>query len=132
MTVKKWIILAVTLVLFSCNDDEIVAPELIGTWQLSEVLADPGDGSGTFTPVESNRTITFLSTGMIESNESLCPGEITQGNGRGIYSLQDSTIIATCPDQEISLNISFKIEGASLLLIYQCIEACAEKYVKVQ
>ena len=128
---KKWTILAVALVLLSCNDDEIVAPELIGTWQLSEVLADPGDGSGTFTPVESNRTVTFLSSGKVESSESLCPGEISQGKGIGIYSLQDSTIIATCPDQEISINMTFTIEEANLILIYPCIEACAEKYVKV-
>lgn len=119
-----------SMFLSSCKNDESISPELTGTWYLTEVLADPGDGSGIFMPVDSNKTITFLSSGIVESNESLCQGTIIQGTGLGTYSLQDSTIVPSCPDQEITVNILFKIEGANLILTYQCIEACAEKYVK--
>lgn len=57
-------------ILFSCNndDDSNLNTDLIGNWQLIEVLSDPGDGSGTFSSVESDKTITFKSGGIIASN----------------------------------------------------------------
>lgn len=126
---KQTIYLALfSVALLSCKDDT-VAPDLLGTWQLSAVLADPGDGSGTFNPVDSDKTITFLSSGMVEANESLCTPQ-TSSAGQGKYSLQDSTIIPSCPDQEFESKIWFRVEGSNLILTYQCIEACAEKYVK--
>ncbi|WEK35097.1 MAG: hypothetical protein P0Y53_21620 [Candidatus Pseudobacter hemicellulosilyticus] len=36
---------------------------LVGTWKLSEVRADPGDGSGTFLPTTIAATITFSENG---------------------------------------------------------------------
>ena len=35
----------------------------LGTWRLIEVRADPGDGSGTFQPVISSKTVTFETNG---------------------------------------------------------------------
>ena len=43
------------LVIYCSEDPEVGSAELIGKWQLSEVLFDPGDGSGEFQPVESHR-----------------------------------------------------------------------------
>lgn len=56
---KKTFLLLVAGVLFSCNNDDNPNPNLylIGTWNLIEVLADTGDGNGTFQPVDSNQTI---------------------------------------------------------------------------
>ncbi len=119
------------LILLSCKDEEVVSPDLIGTWRLTEVLADPGDGSGIFNPVDSDKTITFLVDERVQSNATLCNFSTRpEAPGEGFYSLQDSTITPTCPDQEFESNIWFKLEGSNLILTYQCIEACAEKYVK--
>lgn len=35
-------------------------------------MADPGDGSGTFQPVESDKTIEFKNNGSVITNNSLC------------------------------------------------------------
>ncbi len=117
--------------LLSCEGDDTVSPELIGTWQLSEVLADPGDGSGTFNSIDSDKTITFFADGSVQSNATLC-NLSTQPDepSAGVYSLQDSTITPDCPGQDFFFNIKFVIEGSNLILTYLCIESCAEKYVK--
>ena len=68
--------IALIFILLSCSSDN-TKPEthhegLLGKWKLIEQLADPGDGSGTFNPVESDRTIEFFSDGTITVNGSLC------------------------------------------------------------
>lgn len=115
----------------SCSDDEGVTPDLIGTWKLTEVLLDPGDGSGTFSPVQSDKTVTFFENGTVISNATLCNlAPDADALGEGVYSLQDSTITPTCPGQDFVGNIFFEIEGENLILYFLCIEPCAEKYVK--
>ena len=49
------------MTLISCNKtDEIdISSAVVGTWKLTEVLADPGDGSGTFYTVSSNKNLIF-------------------------------------------------------------------------
>lgn len=74
---KKIFLLLITTVLFiSCNtNDDAPTPEevsLIGNWRLIEYLADPGDGSGVFTTIDSNKMLTFNPNGVITSNYSLC------------------------------------------------------------
>jgi hypothetical protein len=39
--------------------------EITGKWQLTESLADPGDGSGTWQTVENGRTLEFDEDGMV-------------------------------------------------------------------
>ena len=64
--------LAVILLLFGCSSDDVDSSNIVGKWKLVQVLADPGDGSGTFVNIESNKTITFLSDNTFSSNEYLC------------------------------------------------------------
>ena len=71
---KKQVFLFLALgFLYSCDkdDDKSTDKGLIGNWKLIEVLADPGDGSGTFAVVESNKIITFQQNGIITSNGTL-------------------------------------------------------------
>jgi hypothetical protein len=46
---KILMILCFVGIFISCNkhDDEKI-PEILGKWRLSEILVDPGDGSGNF------------------------------------------------------------------------------------
>lgn len=120
-------------ILFSCNSDDDSSPnaDLVGNWKITEVLADPGDGSGTFSPVESNKVITFHQDGKITSNGTLCDTSIeTNSPSSGTYSLSESTFnTPNCGHPEYEYQ--FEHNGKTLIIIYPCFEACQVKYKKI-
>ncbi|NNM18501.1 MAG: hypothetical protein HKP24_08010, partial [Croceitalea sp.] len=60
----------------------------MGTWQLVEILADPGDGSGTYTPVDSNKMIVFDNNGRFSSNGAICSfAAAVNENVEGTYEI---------------------------------------------
>jgi hypothetical protein len=123
--------LFLTGVLISCNkSDDNTDCDLIGTWKLIEVLADPGDGSGTFHSVSSEKILEFQSDGTVWSNGSICDMSIEAvSSNSGTYSLSDSTINSSdCPNTPIK--IRFHKIGSTLTVSYPCDEACIAKYVK--
>ena len=130
---KIWV-LVFAILLLSCSeiDDNTTDSVLTGKWKLTEILMDPGDGSGTFHPVSSNKITEFHSDGTITSNGSICmaSGE-TNFSGSGTYSLADSTIHSADCGTGLPLNTRFKMEGASLIISYPCDEPCREKYLKI-
>ena len=89
---KKFISLLMTLsILVSCSDDEnnpAENPELISKWKHIETLIDPGDGSGTFQPVESDLTMEFYSDSTVTTNEPLCSNSVLSESGT--YSSKES------------------------------------------
>jgi hypothetical protein len=118
-------------VLISCSkSDDNKNSDLIGKWKLIEVLADPGDGSGTFHSVSSEKIIEFQSNGTVTSNGSICAISVESGSSSsGTYSLSDSTINSSdCPSTP--LKIKFHINGSTLTINYPCDEACIAKYIK--
>jgi hypothetical protein len=129
---RKWIVFSVLSIFTSCENKDInpAATTLVGKWRLIEVLADPGDGSGVFTKVTSDRTISFLSDSTFTSNSPMCLMGIASGqSSKGIYSPKNGTISpADCQIKQFT--IRFKIEESYLILSYPCIEACSEKYIK--
>lgn len=120
-------------IIFSCNkkDEDNQATGLTGTWKLIETLADPGNGSGIYEVVESDKTIEFHEDGTVTSNGSLCDMSIESGTpSSGTYSISDSTISShDCIDSE--LNINFESDGTFLIIHYPCIESCRAKFIKV-
>ena len=70
MKTKIFAIATIIFTLISCikNDNEDTTSPLLGTWELKEILADPGDGSGIFNTVNSNKKLTFYSNRKITSN----------------------------------------------------------------
>lgn len=130
---KKIVLTLATLgILFSCNKNDQTIPdtELIGNWKLIEVLADPGDGSGTFTAVESDKIISFENNGVITSNGSLCYMSINADNPTsGTYSISDSTFSSSdCLDPDY--DYTFEQDRNILIINYPCIEPCRVKYQK--
>lgn len=107
------------------KEEEKVQPE---KWGLVEILSDPGDGSGTFTPVESDKIVEFYADGTITSNGNLCMGSVKADNpSTGTYSLVDSTIKpSNCTTGEIK--IFFEKNDSTMIISYPCIEPCREKY----
>ncbi|TXD58030.1 hypothetical protein ES044_13330 [Polaribacter sp. IC066] len=120
------------IILFSCNNNgnPNSNTELIGNWKLIEVLADPGGGSGTFSSVESEKTITFKSGGTIPSNGTLCTMSINSDNQTsGTYSSAESTFNSSdCNNTDY--NFTFEQNASILIINYPYIEPCKAKYIK--
>jgi hypothetical protein len=123
-----FLLLASSMLISSCSEDE--EPQLVSKWKLIEILADPGDGSGQFESVESEKTIEFFEDGTYGSNSSLCYMGPEVGTGTtGTYSTADSTISPYCGIAPTVLH--FEMVGADLVVSYPCIEPCREKYEAV-
>lgn len=123
--------------LASCNDDDNTPgaePELVNQWSLIEQLVDPGDGSGTFQPVESNKVIEFFSDGTVRSNSTLCfmDPDGTNQTFTGTYDPDEMTINPDdCSDDDF-LRLTYEQDGGILYLYYLCIEPCGQKFVVVE
>jgi hypothetical protein len=120
--------------LLACsNDDKTkrIEIELLGTWKLSEVYSDPGDGSGDFTSIDSEKTLTFLSSGTINSNADLCFMFSEIGDSSTGTFFETDMIISVSGCDMIPPTLFFEITGSNFVLSYACIEACQEKYEKL-
>ena len=137
---KNPIFILLALLLINCTSDDakpkIDNPELLGKWRVIEQLADPGDGSGTFQPISSNRTVEFFSNGTVTASGTLCFMGTENNSGSGTFVLDSESGLN---EGEITPNdcnpdfyrISFEIESSNLILWYPCIEGCGEKFVKI-
>lgn len=130
---KRILIALISLgILYSCNndDDDNSNIELTGNWKLIEILADPGDGSGTFSALQSDKIITFENGGIITSNGNLCDMSINSDNQTsGTYSNSEMTFNSTdCNNPDY--DFTFEQSGNVLIINYPCIEACQAKYIK--
>ena len=126
----KKTILFLTLLgaIVSCSkeDEEKIQSTVSNTYKLIEVLADPGDGSGTFQPVNSTKTIELLPNGNVVSNGDICSMSANASPATsGTYSYTDSTITTS------DCKINFSLTGNKLILTYPCIEPCQAKYRKL-
>ena len=139
---KNLLVLFCSLILIACKSDDgdpvIDSNELIGKWKLIEEYTDPGDGSGDFTPVTSNRTFDFFNDGTVITNGDMCvKSESTGSNKSGTWSetgtnetFYDGEIIPEgCAISETKL--FYGIQGGNLIIWYQCIESCAQKFEKI-
>lgn len=132
MIIKNLTLAMFISTVISCSKTEDITSSnlLKGTWKLTEVLADPGDGSGTFNSVNSNKKLIFSNGENLNSNGVICDMSIeTILSSIGTYSEVNSTINSTnCPNN----TIKYELNGNTLILIYPCIEACKAKYTRVQ
>ncbi|MEZ4793062.1 MAG: hypothetical protein R2783_06270 [Gelidibacter sp.] len=71
---KAFLVFSMLMMLMSCSDDDDQGnnqSEVIGNWKLIQVYSYPGDGSGTFEDVVSQKTVLFHANGTVTSNGSL-------------------------------------------------------------
>lgn len=127
------IIILVLGAIASCKKtDENKNTDLIGKWKMTEVLMDPGDGSGTFHSVSSNKYIEFRADGTVFSNGSLVSNSTeTAEADSGRYSLVDSTFTSYRIFIDLPLTMHFACEGSVLTISYPCIEPCGAKFRKM-
>jgi hypothetical protein len=123
----QFLVVAMSFVACSKN-----APEnggdaaLTGKWNLEMVRADPGDGSGTYQPIESNRVIEFKADGAFSD-----PAR-PQFNR---YSRQDDVITLTSTftsetyhfyiEELNSMSLAFSLEG------FWCGSPYGEKFIRI-
>jgi hypothetical protein len=141
---KKLIFLVVALVFLSCTSDEgkpTGGTAIIGKWKLIEQLSDPGDGSGTFQPINSNRIIEFFNDGTVRVNGVLCfmssqVGKEESGTFRLITDPNNDTqndgeiTPNTCSSRSAKVYFDLPVSG-NLILWYLCIEPCGQKFEKI-
>jgi hypothetical protein len=102
----------------------------LGPWKLIAVLADPGDGSGTFQPVVSSKTITFRSNGTITCEGNLCDLSIgSASNTSGSYTISNATIQTVNCNQ---LELTYEVDQNTLIINYPFIETCKAKYLRIE
>lgn len=122
------------LVLLACEEQKEVVNAadtfttnegLIGKWKEIEALSDPGDGSGTFQPVneKQGQLIEFKADGTLLLNSA--PGRYE------LLPNQYVRILVNDGKNEFRWRYS-DLTPSSVTLSYQCIEPCAGKYVAVK
>ncbi|NVK04663.1 MAG: hypothetical protein HWD92_07560 [Flavobacteriia bacterium] len=100
---------------------------IIGQYHLVQVYADPGDGNGYFTEVDSDKTLTFYADGRVMCNGNMCvPTLSTDNPTSGVYSSDDLLIMS----DDCSSTLRFQSFGDEIILEYTCIERCDHKYVR--
>ncbi len=120
------------LFLLSCKDDgDTPEPELLGSWKLVEVYFDPGDGSGTFQPTETEKVVSFFDDGTVMTSASFCAvGGGNEGVTDATYDEEEMTINPDCGSNTLR-SLRYEILQNELIISYPCIEPCQEKYRKV-
>lgn len=134
-TVMKSFPLIALLFIFlvSCDDDDEANSSISGTYQLTAIFSDPGDGSGQFNAVESSKRIIIYSDSSFQSNFSFCNGVTIEADGSGEGTVTSNLLIFnedcnnTLPSNELNIDLS----NAELIISYLCIEGCSEKYTKI-
>ncbi len=122
----------ILLVISACGKEKCGSADcIIDEWKLVEELIDPGNGSGSFQSVSSNKKITFYSNGTFTSNGEMCSMTNQSGtNHDGVYStstgiLNPDNCVSTLP-----LNITYTLSADTLILTYPCFEGCQQKYYR--
>ncbi|UJH66813.1 hypothetical protein [Allomuricauda sp. SCSIO 65647] len=139
---KSVLVLVLFLLLLGCDEDDSLnrPTDLIGTWLLIEQYADPGDGSGDFNPVNSDKIIIFSAEGTYMANGSLCfMGTDSDSDVSGTYEINDSDLSDYSSENFLvpedcnfdDLKVYIHLEENRLILSYLCIEGCAQKYRKI-
>lgn len=126
------LLIALSLFMLSCNsDDDTPENIIVGMWNLTGIYLDPGDGSGAFENVNSNKNIVFSSDGTFSSNGIICDLTTeTDVSSTGTYSTTESQIDASSCSF-IELFLDYSIDNTIMIINYPCIEACQARYEKV-
>ena len=118
-----------------CDDTSVCLAEIESTWALTEAYFDPGDGSGSFTPINSNRTITFFENDTFASSGSLCNFDVNdqEAMSGGINRTEGLLEFPNCFSNttEEFISLSYSISGDELILSFLCDEPCQWKFIRV-
>ncbi len=127
MSMRNFILL--TTILFSLVACKKTATQnsnisIIGKWELSATLADPGDGSGTWHPADSQNPsyLEFKEDGTLVST----PYSV---NSWDHYQLTSDSSVIFFRGSEQFIN-AYQVTDTMLTLFGSCVEACGERYIR--
>ncbi|MFK7787550.1 MAG: hypothetical protein AB8B56_20675 [Crocinitomicaceae bacterium] len=127
--VALFVVIGLFALLSACNK-EACCEDIVGEWRLVEELMDPGDGSGTFQPIVSNKIVKFNSDGTFEANDDMC-GLSNQSSATNHTGTYDTSTETFSPDNCMSMapmSYRYSVSGSYLILTYPCICGCQQKY----
>jgi hypothetical protein len=128
MTRKSLILSLLIFFIVGCHkrNSQIEHTDLIGKWKLTESLADPGDGSGTWQPADPIHPsyIEFNSDGTL----AVTPYNMYAADRYKILS--DSTMLFIRSTD--SLQMRYEFSKSSFILHPRCYEACGQKYIAIE
>ncbi|MEL7145190.1 MAG: hypothetical protein AAFO69_02380 [Bacteroidota bacterium] len=132
---KNQILAFLTLLclLSGCGDDNdltSLSSSPSGVWILKEVLSDPGDGSGTFRPVESTHSILIFEDNSFKSSEDICNGSDNGVSGQ-VDVASGRFRITDCFNGIGRGTLRYQQVKDEMILYFLCIEPCAQKYVRI-
>lgn len=126
-----------TLIIFigSCQSDfelpDSETTDIIGSWELIELLTDPGDGSGQFESTKLDIRLEIDEHLNLKANGVLCGFSESESVLTGKISLADSIITATCSSGTLRHKFSL-FESNLNLQNLSCRESCAAKFSKIK
>jgi len=126
------LLLALVFFVAACDKDTLQTTDntLTGKWKLSEVLADPGDGSGKWTPVAKKTPYDYVE---FKENGDLSGNLFTEYKS---YMLKDDITIQFSIDEDRKQEFRYSIVNGVLSISPSypsfCIEACGSRFVKVK
>lgn len=128
---KNLVYILILLFFASCNTEEEATITLdktvLGNWKLIEISASDGGSSGTFYPVSSDKTLTFLINGNFTCNGNICVCSLdTYTPTSGTYTIANMSLQSTT----CSYVIPFTVENNIMILDYPSIEPMKAKYQK--
>ena len=134
----------VFLLVLSCSDDDdqqfLSGDSLPGKWLLVEAFFDPGDGSGEYEEVNSNRHLEFTDDmSIVTTNIPVCSLEFNSEteeiySGEIVYDYQGQ------PVDELNADFVIKSGDCEVLVTHEppyiivylnCIEGCGLKFRKI-
>ncbi len=122
--------IALLITTLACNsDDNDDEPQgIIGEWLLIEMLADPGDGSGEYIPVDSSKRIILMEDGTYSSNGDICAfsSELTNPTS-GSYESTDNGYVIDC-ESPFPTPLRLSLDNGYLIVAFSCIEPCLQKF----
>jgi len=125
-------LLIACLFLITCKKDSSAANNdmLTGKWKVTELLSDPGNGSGKWLPVSTKANYDYVTFG---TNGNL---EGTVFSNYVSYVVKDSITLTFTTKDKVIENYSYKISNGTLVMspagpIF-CFEGCGTKFIKIR
>lgn len=112
------------------NNENLDGADLIGKWQLTELLMDPGDGSGVFESTDLDITLEFLSDTELVADGVLCGYEKEDTLIEAIFDSEEAMISVDCNGYKLEHGV-YLVEGKLVLNNRSCREPCSAKFEKI-
>lgn len=121
------------LILTSCEKEECGFDKgIVGEWKLIEELMDPGDGSGTFQAVISDKEVKFCDDGTFEANGDMCAmANQSSSTHTGTYDTSTETFSPNNCMSMMPMTFYYSVNGNTLILTYPCTCGCQQKYTRI-